>query len=183
MSSRRAVFLDRDGVLVQEIVRDGQAFAPVDLATFRLVPEAAAQTRRLRQAGLRCLVFTNQPEVARGTLSTETLDAMHRQLREAVPVDEIYVCPHQDADGCSCRKPAVGMLTAGAHDWEVHLDESFVIGDRWRDVEAGRSAGCYTILIERPYSACETADVRVQTLAEAVDAVLARLDSLEAQPR
>jgi D-glycero-D-manno-heptose 1,7-bisphosphate phosphatase len=179
MTPRRAVFLDRDGVLVQEIVVDGQALAPTSLETFQLVAEAAAQTQRLRQAGLRCLVFTNQPEVARGTLSTATLDAMHRQLRDEVPVDEIYVCPHQDGDGCACRKPGVGMLTAGAHDWEVQLDESFVIGDRWRDVEAGRSAGCYTVLIERPYSACETADARVQTLAQAVDAVLARLDTLD----
>jgi D-glycero-D-manno-heptose 1,7-bisphosphate phosphatase len=179
MSPRRAVFLDRDGVLVQEIVVNGQALAPTRLADFRLVADAAAQTRRLHQAGLTCLVFTNQPEVARGTLDADTLDAMHRQLRDAVPVDQIYVCPHQDADGCTCRKPGVGMLTAGAHDWEVHLDESFVIGDRWRDVEAGRSAGCYTILIERPYSACETADARVQTLTQAVDAVLARLGALD----
>jgi D-glycero-D-manno-heptose 1,7-bisphosphate phosphatase len=178
MTPRRAVFLDRDGVLVREIVIDGQAIAPVNLSAFRLMPEAAAQTQRLRQAGLRCLVFTNQPEVARGILSAETLDAMHRQLREAVPVDEIYVCPHQDADGCVCRKPSIGMLTAGAQDWGVRLDQSFVIGDRWRDVEAGRAAGCFTILIDRPYSACETADARVDTLAEAVDTVLARLDPL-----
>jgi D-glycero-D-manno-heptose 1,7-bisphosphate phosphatase len=175
MTSRRAVFLDRDGVLVQEIVVDGQALAPVSLSAFQLVPDAAVQTARLRKAGLTCLVFTNQPEVARGTLSHQTLDAMHRQLREAVSVDQIYVCPHQDGDRCACRKPAVGMLTAGARDWEVALDESFVIGDRWRDIEAGRAAGCFTVLIDRPYSACETADARVGTLAEAVDTVLAQL--------
>jgi D-glycero-D-manno-heptose 1,7-bisphosphate phosphatase len=179
MTSRRAVFFDRDGVLVQEIVVAGQALAPVTLEAFRLVPEAAAQTQRLRQAGLRCLVFTNQPEVARGTLSADTLDAMHRQLRDTVPVDEVYVCPHQDADGCTCRKPGTGMLTAAAKDWEVELDESFVIGDRWRDIEAGRSAGCFTVLIDRPYSACETADARVHTLTEAVDTVLARLGAVD----
>lgn len=179
MTARRAVFLDRDGVLVREVVVDGEALAPVSLSAFRLVPDAAAQTLRLRQAGLRCLVFTNQPEVARGSLSTTTLDAMHRELRDAVAVDQIYVCPHQDGDGCACRKPGVGMLTTGAQDWEVQLDESFVIGDRWRDIEAGRAVGCFTILIDRPYSACETADARVQTLAEAVDTVLARLGATD----
>src|SRR5579859_8169004 len=114
MTARRAVFLDRDGVLVREIVIDGQALAPTSLSAFHVLPEAAAQTQRLRQAGLRCLVFTNQPEVARGLLAVDTLEAMHRQLRDAVPLDEIYVCPHQDGDGCSCRKPGVGMLTTGA---------------------------------------------------------------------
>jgi D-glycero-D-manno-heptose 1,7-bisphosphate phosphatase len=175
MTSRRAVFLDRDGVLVREIVVDGQAIAPMSLSAFHVLPEAAAQTRRLRQAGLTCLVFTNQPEVAKGILSADTLDAMHRRLRDAVPVNEIYVCPHQDADACACRKPSVGMLTTAAQDWEVQLDESFVIGDRWRDVEAGRAVGCFSILIDRPYSACETADARVDSLTEAVDTVLARL--------
>ncbi|MDQ6670575.1 MAG: HAD-IIIA family hydrolase [Chloroflexota bacterium] len=175
MTARRAVFLDRDGVLVREIVVNGQALAPMSLSAFRLMPEAAAQTERLRQAGLTCLVFTNQPEVGRGLLPADTLEAMHRQLRETVPVNEIYVCPHDDADGCSCRKPGVGMLTAAVQDWEVRLEESFVIGDRWRDVEAGRAAGCFTVLIERPYSACETADVRVDSLTEAVDTILARL--------
>ena len=152
MSLRRAVFLDRDGVLVREIVVDGQALAPVSLSAFQVMPEAAAQTQRLRTAGLTCLVFTNQPEVARGSLSADTLDAMHRQLRTEVPVDEIYVCPHQDADRCVCRKPGIGMLTAAATDWDVQLDRSFVIGDRWRDVEAGRAAGCYTILLDQVLS-------------------------------
>ncbi len=152
MSARRAVFLDRDGVLVREIVVNGQALAPVELGAFRLVPDAAAQTERLRQAGLTCLVFTNQPEVARGLLSTETLDAMHRQLRDSVPVDDIYVCPHQEGDGCTCRKPAVGMLRAGAEDWQVRLEESFVIGDRWRDIDCGHAANCTTIFIDRGYN-------------------------------
>jgi D-glycero-D-manno-heptose 1,7-bisphosphate phosphatase len=172
---RRAVFLDRDGVLVETEVRDGAAYAVTTLAEFRVVPDAAEQVARLRAAGLVCIVFTNQPEVARGTIAPEVLAAMHNVLRAAVPLDDVYVCPHDEGDGCACRKPRPGMLHDAAARWDVSLADSFVIGDRWRDVDAGRAAGCYAVLLEREYSACITADARVATLHEAVDAVLARL--------
>jgi D-glycero-D-manno-heptose 1,7-bisphosphate phosphatase len=172
---RRAVFLDRDGVLVETEVRDGAAYAVTTLAEFRVVPDAAEQVARLRAAGLVCIVFTNQPEVARGTIAPEVLAAMHDVLRAAVPLDDVYVCPHDEGDGCACRKPRPGMLHDAAARWDVSLADSFVIGDRWRDVDAGRAAGCYAVLLEREYSACTTADARVATLHEAVDAVLARL--------
>jgi D-glycero-D-manno-heptose 1,7-bisphosphate phosphatase len=172
---RRAVFLDRDGVLVETEVRDGAAYAVTTLAEFRVVPDAAEQVARLRAAGLVCIVFTNQPEVARGTIAPEVLAAMHNVLRAAVPLDDVYVCPHDEGDGCACRKPRPGMLHDAAARWDVSLADSFVIGDRWRDVDAGRAAGCYAVLLEREYSACTTADARVATLREAVDVVLARL--------
>jgi D-glycero-D-manno-heptose 1,7-bisphosphate phosphatase len=168
------VFFDRDGVLVQEIVRGGEPYAPTELDQFRVVPAAAAAVRRVRELGLACIVFTNQPEVATGLLSWATLEAMHDRLRTAVPLDDIFVCPHDDRVGCDCRKPRPGMLRAAAARWDVDLARSFVIGDRWRDVDAGRSVGAYSILLERPYSACSTADAAVGTLDDAVDLVLAR---------
>jgi D-glycero-D-manno-heptose 1,7-bisphosphate phosphatase len=172
---RRAAFLDRDGVLAQEIVRDGKAYAPTVLEDFRLVPDAAVQVRRLRAAGLACVVFTNQPEVERGILPLETLEAMHARLLDEVAVDDIFVCPHDSDSGCLCRKPNPGMLHTAAERWGVSLTASFVIGDRWRDIEAGRAAGCYTVLLSRSYSECSTADAAVDTLGEAVDVVLERL--------
>ena len=172
--SGRAAFLDRDGVLVETLVRGGRAHAAVTLAEFRICPEAPAQVARLKAAGLRPIVFTNQPEVARGTLSPCVLDRMHAQLRAAVGVDDILVCGHLDDDDCACRKPRPGMLEAAARKWAIDLPASFVVGDRWRDIEAGRAVGCYTVLIERPYSECRDADARVADLAAAVDAVLAR---------
>ncbi|MBI2756455.1 MAG: HAD family hydrolase [Chloroflexi bacterium] len=178
--TRRAVFLDRDGVLAREIVRDNRAYAPTALEDFALVDGVGEQVRRLQEAGLARLVFTNQPEVARGLLSWDTLDAMHQRLRDAAPIDEVYVCPHDQDDGCACRKPSPGMLTTAAERWDIDLSRSFVIGDRWRDIEAGRAVGCCTILLERPYSECMTADHRVATFAEAVDAVLEHLDRGEA---
>lgn len=172
--SRRAAFLDRDGVLVETLVRGGLARAAVTLAEFRICPEAPAQVARLKAAGLRPIVFTNQPEVARGTLSPGVLDRMHSQLRAAVGVDDILVCGHLDGDGCACRKPRPGMLEAAARKWNLDLSASFVVGDRWRDIDAGRAVGCYTVLIERPYSECREADARVADLTGAVDAVLAQ---------
>jgi D-glycero-D-manno-heptose 1,7-bisphosphate phosphatase len=173
---RRAVFLDRDGVLVETHVRDGAAYAVTTLAEFRVEPGAAVQVARLRAAGLVCIVFTNQPEVARGVITPEVLDAMHDLLRAAMPIDDVYVCPHDEGDGCACRKPLPGMLEAAAARWEVSLPDSFVIGDRWRDIDAGRAVGCYSVLLERDYSGPTTADARVATLADAVDVVLAQLE-------
>jgi D-glycero-D-manno-heptose 1,7-bisphosphate phosphatase len=176
VSAGQAVFLDRDGVLVEAIVRDGRPYAPTSLDAFHLVPDAGTEVARLRDAGLRCLLFTNQPEVARGLLPADVLAEMHARLRAQVPLDAIYVCPHDPTDGCACYKPRPGMLHEAASEWSLDLTRSFVIGDRWRDIEAGHAVGCYTILLARPYSACSTAHAEVESLAAAVDLVLDRLD-------
>jgi D-glycero-D-manno-heptose 1,7-bisphosphate phosphatase len=168
----RAVFLDRDGVLARAIVRDGVAYAPIRVEDFVLVPEAGEQVERLRAAGFLCVLFTNQPELANGMLSSSDLDEMHRQMLAVVPLHDIYVCPHDKTERCRCHKPETGMMDDAVARWEVDLAASYVIGDRWRDVDAGRNAGCYSILIERPYSAASWASLRVATLTDAVDAVL-----------
>jgi D-glycero-D-manno-heptose 1,7-bisphosphate phosphatase len=171
---RRAVFLDRDGVLVETIIRDDRAFAPLSLKEFRLTEDASAQVARLRGVGLLPIVFTNQPDVGQGRLLPGTLEEMHALLREAVPVEDIFVCIHDSGAGCECRKPRPGMLQAAAVKWGVDLRRSFVVGDRWQDIHAGRAVGCYTVLIERPYSGDVAPDARATDLAGAVQAVLAR---------
>lgn len=169
------MFLDRDGVLAEALVRaDGKAYAPTRLEDFHIVPEAAVQVQRLHEAGFLCIVFTNQPELASGELQQHDLDAMNQLLQEALALDAIYVCPHDKSEGCRCHKPATGMLEDAVATWDVDLAASFVIGDRWRDIGAGKAAGCYSILLDRPYSACDDADASVATLAEAVDTVLRR---------
>ncbi|HEY3068088.1 MAG TPA: HAD-IIIA family hydrolase [Methylomirabilota bacterium] len=173
--SRRAVFLDRDGVLVDTIVRDHRAYAPVTLDDFRVSAGAREAVQRLRGAGLLPIVFTNQPEVGRGVIAESTLARMHERLRSTVPVEDIFVCVHADDGLCECRKPKPGMLREAAAKWAVDLGRSFVVGDRWRDIDAGRAVGSYTILLERPYSECGVADARVTDLGAAVDVVLARL--------
>ncbi len=148
---RPAVFLDRDGVLNRVLIRDGMPFGPMKFAEFVLVENAAADVRRLKAAGFAVFVATNQPELARGRLAPEALEAMHAKLRAEVPVDAIYVCPHDDADRCACRKPAPGLLLSAAREHGIDLGRSFMVGDRWRDVEAGRAAGCRTVLVEMGY--------------------------------
>ena len=166
------MFLDRDGVLAEAIVRNGTAYAPTRVEDFVLVADAGAQVQRLSDAGFLCIVFTNQPERAKDLLSQADLDEMHRRMRAAIPLDDVYVCPHDGSTVCRCRKPATGMIDDAAARWGIDVAASYVIGDRWRDVDAGRAAGCYSILIERSYSVDAQADARVTTLAEAVDTVL-----------
>ncbi len=169
---RRAVFLDRDGILNALVVREGMAASPRRAADFHLMPGAGDAVRRLRSYGLLAFVVTNQPDVARGLLPRAELDAMTAILRSNIAVDEVAVCLHDDGDACPCRKPAPGLLTALAQRWNVDLPTSFAVGDSWKDVEAGRRAGCRTILIgETTARGAARADFAVATLAEAADVI------------
>ncbi len=169
-----AIFLDRDGVLNPLLERDGELRSPRDRTEFELVPNARGPVKRLRDAGFLVFVVTNQPDLARGKLPRAELVAMNAEVRARLPIDDLRVCPHDDADACDCRKPRPGMLHVLARRWDVELAESYLIGDSWKDVEAGRAAGCQTILLRRVYNADVAADHVVGSLAEAVDLILAR---------
>lgn len=173
---RRAVFLDRDGVINRAIVREGRPYPPARVDDLEVLPGVPAALRRLRDAGFRLVVVTNQPDVARGIQQRSVIDAMHARLSAALPLDEFRVCDHDDADGCGCRKPNAGLLEAAARDGGLCLSDSFMVGDRWRDVEAGRRAGCRTIFIDRGYreQPPERPDATVASLPEAVDWILSR---------
>jgi transaldolase len=169
---RAAVFLDRDGVLNTAVVRDGKPYPPASVDDLVIAPDAVQALRRLRAAGYRLVVVTNQPDVARGTQRREVVEGINAALAAALPLDEIRVCYHDDRDGCACRKPAPGLLTQSP---EHDLARSVMVGDRWRDVEAGRRAGVgASILIDREYAEPPGADpdVRVRSLTEAVDWIL-----------
>jgi D-glycero-D-manno-heptose 1,7-bisphosphate phosphatase len=167
---RPAVFLDRDGVLNRPVVRDGRPYPPVSVELFEVNPEVPAACDRLRAMGFALVVVTNQPDVARGTLGVDALGAIHLALRRQVAVDAVYSCLHDDGDGCGCRKPAPGMLVDAAADLGLILGRSVMVGDRWRDVEAGRRAGCRTVHIDRGYleRRPDGADAVARDLAEAV---------------
>lgn len=168
------MFLDRDGVLNEAVVRAGKPYPPSGVDELTIYPEAASALRRLRDAGFALVVVTNQPDVARGTQTRAAVDAINSELRRCLPLDEIRVCYHDDADACDCRKPKPGLLTAApVHD----LARSFMVGDRWRDIEAGQRAGCRTVFIERDYHERQpTADAHVRSLSEAAAWILARAE-------
>lgn len=147
----RAVFLDRDGVLNRADVREGRPYPP-SLAGAELLPMVADACAALKRAGFLLIVVTNQPDISRGTLDQSASRAIDDWLHEELPLDDIRVCPHDDSDNCQCRKPKPGLLTEAARDWRVNLPMSTMVGDRWRDVEAGRRAGCRTVFLDRHYS-------------------------------
>ena len=144
---RRAIFLDRDGVLNAAVLRAGVSSPPINLSEFRILPGVADACAHLRQAGFLLIVVTNQPDVRRGSSSLESVEAINREIRSSLPVDDIRVCYHDDIDQCSCRKPKPGLLLEAAADWQIDLSASFMVGDRWKDIEAGNRAGCRTVLI------------------------------------
>jgi D-glycero-D-manno-heptose 1,7-bisphosphate phosphatase len=148
----RAVFLDRDGVLNRTEVRDGAPRPPATLAELELLPGVPEALGLLAGQGLRLVVVTNQPDVARGAARAEDVEAIHAHLLATLPLDAVFACYHDDADGCACRKPRPGLLHAAAAAHAIQLERSFLVGDRWRDIEAGRAAGCETFLLAQPYS-------------------------------
>ena len=173
---KRAVFLDRDGVLARALVRNGNAYAPVTPDEMEMADDAPAALARLTAAGFLLVMVTNQPDVARGITRREDVETMHAALCAALPLDACYVCYHDDRAACDCRKPKPGMLLAAAAALNIDLAASFMVGDRWRDVDAGAAAGCRTVWIDRGYRerAPEHApDARVQTLTAAADWILA----------
>jgi D-glycero-D-manno-heptose 1,7-bisphosphate phosphatase len=146
-----AVFLDRDGVLNRSEVRDGKAYAPRRLEEFKLLPGVPKAVRALKEAGYLLIVATNQPDIGNGKVDPAIVAAMHERLRRLLPVDDIAMCPHRQDENCPCRKPKAGMLTAAAQRFHIDLSRSFMVGDRWSDVVAGRTAGCYTVFVNRGY--------------------------------
>ena len=171
---RRAVFLDRDGVLNQAVLRGGRPYPPASLAELTLLPGVRDACRALHQAGYLLVMVTNQPDIGRGTQTREAVDQMNAKLQHELQLDAIEVCPHDDADTCACRKPQPGLLTRAARTLDIDLAQSFLVGDRWRDVEAGQRAGVRTIFIDCQYQEKqpERPDQTVRNLAEAARWIL-----------
>jgi D-glycero-D-manno-heptose 1,7-bisphosphate phosphatase len=172
---RAAVFLDRDGVINRPLLIRGRPLPPPTLAEFELLPGVPPALEMLKSRGYWLIVVTNQPDVARGSGCRTTIDRMHEVLRQRLPLDAILTCFHDDADGCECRKPRPGMLLRAAEDLDLDLARSFMVGDRWRDIEAGRRAGCGTFFVDRGYdeAAPSTFDYRVGSLPEAAGIIAA----------
>jgi D-glycero-D-manno-heptose 1,7-bisphosphate phosphatase len=172
----RAVFLDRDGVVNRAIVRCGRPYAPRSLEDLEILPGVHDSIAALKQRGYLIFIVTNQPDVSRGHIQRRIVDDMHGRLERELPIDGILACFHDDDDGCECRKPRAGLLLQAAREFALDLSRSFMVGDRWRDIEAGKRAGCATLFVDRAYDEEPPAgyDHRVGSLAEACALILAQ---------
>ena len=178
MSGQRAVFLDRDGVINQAIVRGGKPYPPANVDELVMQADAPATLQTLKQAGFLLLVVTNQPDIARGKQTLAAVEAIHRKMFDILPrLSHLEVCWHAGdnwGDPCSCRKPQPGMVLGAAEALNIDLSESFLIGDRWQDVDCGHAAGCRTVFIDRKYSESlkKNPDWIVDSFSEAVEVIL-----------
>ena len=174
---RQAVFLDRDGVINRASVRDGRPYPPANLSEMEILPGVPAALALLHEAGLLLIVVTNQPDVARGTTPKAVVEQINNYLANCLPIDEFRTCYHDSGDNCDCRKPLPGALLAAAKQHDIDLRKSYMIGDRWRDAEAGQRAGCQTIFIDYGYAEKrpESVNYRVGSLAEATQIILGKM--------
>lgn len=178
--TKRAVFLDRDGV----VIRQWEGKYLDDPGNVELLPGAAEAIRRLREAGFLVVVVTNQAGIGHGHLTEETLGEIHARLqellsREGTKLDGIYHCPHTPEDDCPCRKPAPGMLYRAAEELGIDLSRSYMVGDMTTDIEAGKRAGCFAILVRTGFGGSDgrsdsEPDAVCDDLPSAADFILQR---------
>ena len=175
---RRAVFLDRDGVINRAITRDGLPFPPMSMADFEILPGVPEACVKLKTAGFLLVVATNQPDVGRGIVPRELVEAMNEQMEKVIELDRIEICfhPGRGASDCDCRKPKPGMLLRAAKALDIDLAQSWMVGDRWRDVDCGHAAGCRTVFIEGNYAEAlrQKPNFSARNLAEAADIILSQ---------
>ena len=172
---RRAVFLDRDGVINEAIIRDGKPFPPSSLVELQLSDDVADSLHQLSEKGYLLIGITNQPDVARGTQKREVVESINKYLVELLPLDGILVCYHDNNDNCQCRKPLPGLILEASAKWGIDVQNSFMVGDRWKDIKAGQNAGCKTVWLDRSYNEDThgtVADHYSKSLSQAVEWIL-----------
>jgi D-glycero-D-manno-heptose 1,7-bisphosphate phosphatase len=172
---KKAVFLDRDGVLNIATVKHGKPYPPDGHAKVQLVLRVRESLQILNKIGFMLFCITNQPDVARGTRTRKEVEKINDELCKQLPLDDFMVCYHDNHHQCMCRKPKPGMLLKLAKKHEINLAESYMVGDRWGDIMAGLNAGCKTIFIDYNYDEkkpVDIADFIVSTLTEGVRIIL-----------
>lgn len=147
----RAAFLDRDGVIVRAFVLDGVPYPPKNLGDVEILAGVQESITLLTQSNFEIVVVTNQPDVARGVATQESVETINAFLSNKLGICHFYTCFHDDSDGCDCRKPRPGLLLSAARDLNLDLHTSFMVGDRWRDIASGQTAGCKCFFIDYGY--------------------------------
>jgi len=174
--SNRAVFLDRDGVINQPKVIAGKPYPPLSIDEFVIIKGVEEACHKLKAAGFTLVVATNQPDVGRGTLKHDVVDAIHEHMIRMLPIDHVEVCfhPGKGASDCECRKPKPGMLLHAARELNISLTQSWMVGDRWRDIDCGHTAGVRTVFIDYGYDEPlkQQPHFRARSLREAAEVIL-----------
>lgn len=147
----KAIFFDRDGVINRSIIKNNKPYPPKNLEELELIDGIHLLMWRLKQKGFLIFVITNQPDVSRGTQTKSMVEALNTNIKKELPINEIFTCYHDDKDNCECRKPKPGFVLQAKDKYDIDLKQSFVIGDRWKDIQAGKSAGCLTIFVDYGY--------------------------------
>jgi len=174
----RAVFVDRDGILNEAVVKEGRPHPPGSAADLRFLPGVRERLVELRRLEMLVVCVTNQPDVARHAVTRDVVDQINARVRVEMPLDDLLVCYHDDADQCNCRKPRPGLLLEAAARLGIDLERSYMVGDRWKDVACGAAAGCITIFVDYGYSETYTGPSPVHvsaTATEAFDYVLSKV--------
>jgi D-glycero-D-manno-heptose 1,7-bisphosphate phosphatase len=146
-----AIFLDRDGIMNRAVVRDGRPFPPASMEEFEILPGALISLPKLASSGYVLIGITNQPDVARGTQTRQRVESFNALLQSNLPVHEIFVCYHDNLDHCECRKPRPGLILQAAQKYNLDLSQSWMVGDRWKDIAAGQALGLKTIFVNYHY--------------------------------
>ncbi len=148
----KAIFLDRDGVINQAYIANRKPYPPKNINELKILPFIPEALLMLSKAGYKLITITNQPDVIRGTICKKEVDAIHQALLQTLVLDAIFTCFHDDHQNCNCRKPLPGLIFTAANIYNIDLKKSYVIGDRWKDIEAGHQAGCTTFFIDYQYN-------------------------------
>ena len=148
---KKAIFLDRDGVINKAIVKNGLPTPPNLLDELKILPGVKESILKLKKLNFVCIVVTNQPDVSRRKINKNTVIKINNFLKKKIKLDDIFVCYHDDKDNCNCRKPKPGLLLQAGKKWNVDFKKSFMIGDRWKDIQAGENVGCKTIYLDYSY--------------------------------
>ena len=152
MTGTPAVFLDRDGIINCAIVHDGKPYPPARLEDVELLSGTISSINQLAEHGYVLIGVTNQPDVARGTQSREVVESINAMILSRLPLREILVCYHDNIDNCDCRKPRPGLIIRAAEKYGVDISQSWMVGDRWKDIAAGQAAGLKTIFVDCHYT-------------------------------
>jgi D-glycero-D-manno-heptose 1,7-bisphosphate phosphatase len=171
---KKAIFLDRDGVLNRALIKNGKPYPPFDLDNLEILDGVKNSIFALQKANWLVIVVTNQPDVARNIISKENVEKINSHLKSTLQFNEIYTCYHDNEDFCDCRKPKPGMLVAASKKNNIILKNSYMVGDRWSDIEAGNKAGCKTIFIDYDYREKKPINFnyRVKSFNEAANIIL-----------